>query len=326
MIPQNPLLKVSNLKLFYPSEYGPVWAANNVSLEVREKEVVGVVGESGCGKSTLAFTIMRLNPTAKIVSGEIVFKGRNLLKLSTKEMEKIRGREISLIFQNPTTFLNPVMKIKRQLMEILLRHFPSLTKEEAISKITQTLRLVGLDARVLENYPFELSGGMLQRIMIVMMLLPEPSLLIADEPTSALDVTVQMQVLNLLKNIQKSVGISILLITHDFGIVADICDRVYVMYAGRVVETADVYSLYEKPMHPYTAGLLNSLLRIDEYKEILPMLPGEVPDLTQLPQGCVFHPRCSYSKDVCLKREPPLVDIGSERKVACWLYSSLEGE
>jgi oligopeptide/dipeptide ABC transporter ATP-binding protein len=318
---QNPLLKVSNLKLFYPSEYGPIWAANNVSLEVRENEIVGVVGESGCGKSTLALTIMRLNPTAKIVSGEIIFKGRDLLKLSPEDMRKIRGKEISLVFQNPTTFLNPVMKIKHQLMEIISCHFPFLTKEEAMSKIIQTLRAVGLDVRVLENYPFELSGGMLQRVMIVMMLLPEPSLLIADEPTSALDVTVQMQILNLLKNLQKSRKFSVLLITHDLGIVAEICDRVYVMYAGKIVETADVYSLYEKPMHPYTAGLLNSLLRIDEYKEVLPMLPGEVPDLTQLPQGCVFHPRCPSRKNICLKEEPLLVDVESEHKVACWLYS-----
>jgi oligopeptide/dipeptide ABC transporter ATP-binding protein len=321
---QKTLLKVSNLKLYYPSEYGPVWAANSVSLEVKEREVVGIVGESGCGKSTLALTLIGLNSTAKIVDGEIIFKGCNLLKLPPKEMQKIRGRDMTLIFQNPTTYLNPVMKIKRQLMEILLRHYPSLTQEEAMSKITQTLSKVGLHSRVLENYPFEMSGGMLQRVMIVMMLLSGPSLLIADEPTSALDVTIQTQVLNLLKSLQKSEGISIVVITHDLGIVADICDRVYVMYAGKVVESADVYTLYEKPMHPYTAGLLNSILSIDEYKEFLPTLLGEVPDLARLPPGCAFHPRCSRSKNICQKEEPPSIEVGQEHMVACWLYAGRE--
>lgn len=298
-----------------------MWAANDVSLEINEKEVVGLVGESGCGKSTLALTAMRLNPAAEIVDGEIIFEGRNMLKLSPKEMQKIRGRYMTMVFQNPMTFLNPVMKIKHQLMEILLRHYPSLTQEELKSKITKTLSKVRLHASVLENYPFELSGGMLQRVMIVMMLLPGPSLLIADEPTSALDATIQAQVLDLLKTLQKSEEVSILLITHNLGIVADICDRVYVMYAGRIVESADVYAIYEKPMHPYTAGLLSSILSIDEYKEFLPMLPGDVPDLTRLPPGCAFHPRCSHSKDICYKEEPPLVKVNSGHMVRCWLYA-----
>ena len=289
-------------------------------MEVNEKEAVAIVGESGCGKSTVALTIMGLNPSARITNGEIMLEGRNLLSLSPKQMQDIRGRLISMIFQNPTTFLDPVMKIKDQLMEILLRHYASMSREEAQSRIEETVAKVGLHTRVLENYPFELSGGMLQRIMIVMMLLPRPRVIIADEPTSALDTTIQVEVLDLLSSLQKTEGISILLITHDLGIVAELCDRIYVMYAGRFVESANVYTLYEKPMHPYTSGLLNSILSIDEYKESLPILPGDVPDLTQVPSGCAFHPRCSHVMDVCRKENPPSVEVDSQHMVSCWLY------
>lgn len=316
----NTLLKVQNLKLSYSSEYGPIRAVDGVSLYIGEKEVVGLVGESGCGKSSIALAIMGLNPAASIEDGEILFRGKDLLKLSKKEIQKVRGKNISMIFQDPMTYLNPVMKVGDQMIEIIITQEPSLTKKEARLRVIETLNQVRLSEKVLDYYPFELSGGMLQRIMIAMMVSPKPQIVIADEPTTALDVTIQLQILNLLDSLQKSEGISLLLITHDLGIVAEICDRVYMMYAGKIVESADIYTIYEKPKHPYTAGLIGSVLTIDEYKKELPMLPGDVPDLTDLPPGCRFHPRCKYAKSICHKEEPPLIEVNSGHQVCCWLY------
>ncbi|NIM45003.1 MAG: ATP-binding cassette domain-containing protein [Nitrososphaeria archaeon] len=314
------LLKVENVKLSYSSEYGSVRAVDGVSFDIAEKEVIGLIGESGCGKSSVALAIMGLNPGARIEEGKILFQGKDLLKLSKKEMQKIRGNSISMIFQDPMTYLNPVMRVGDQIIEILITQDPSLKKEEARARTIETLTQVRLTEKVLDYYPFELSGGMLQRIMIAMMLAPKPQMVIADEPTTALDVTIQLQILNLLNSLQKSEGISLLLITHDLGIVAEICDRVYMMYAGKIVENADVYTIYERPKHPYTAGLIGSVLTIDEYKEELPTLSGDVPDLTDLPSGCRFHPRCEYAKDICYKEEPPLIEIDPGHQVLCWLY------
>jgi len=300
---------------------GIVNAVDGVDLEVEKGEVVGLVGESGCGKSTVAFSIMGLVPfPGRILGGKIEFNGADLLSTKPKEMRKIRGGEISMVFQDPFTYLNPVMKIGEQIAENIRGH-EKVSKSEAMSRVLRTLSLVGMPSpeQVAKFYPDELSGGMRQRAVIAMAISADPSLLIADEPTTALDVTVQAQILELITRLKEGLGISILLITHDLGVVAEIADKVYVMYAGKIVESGDVYQLFEHARHPYTAGLLDSALSIEEYKPIVVTIKGSVPDLAAPPDGCRFHPRCRQAKEICSRKEPPFYDVENGHRASCWL-------
>jgi peptide/nickel transport system ATP-binding protein len=317
------LLSVERLKTYFNTLRGVLKAVDGVSLKVNKKESVALVGESGCGKSMTAFSIMRLvPPPGQITGGKIVFKRKDLLQLSNDEMRKIRGREISMVFQDPLTFLNPVMRIGDQIAESVRLH-QQCGKDETRERVLELLESVFIasPARVAAHYPHQLSGGMRQRVVISIALSCNPSLLIADEPSSALDVTVQAQVMDLIKQLTKKRGTSLLLITHDLGVVADVCDEVYVMYAGEIVETADVYELFENPAHPYTRGLLDSVLSIDQFKKTLVSIDGVVPDLVNPPRGCRFKTRCNkYIKALC-EQEPQPVLIEKDHMVRCWLHN-----
>jgi len=317
------VLDVQALKAYFHTSLGTVKAVDGVDLTIDKKEAVGLVGESGCGKTMTAFSIMRLvpSPPGKIVGGKILFQGRNLLELSDREIQAVRGQSISMVFQDPMTYLNPVMKVGSQVAEVVLRH-QGVDREEAKKIALESLKTVRIPtpSSVFGYYPHQLSGGMRQRALLAMALSCKPSLLIADEPTTALDVTIQMQILDLIRRVRDELSTSLLMITHDFGIVAEICDRVYVMYAGKIVETADVIALYENPKHPYTGGLLECVLSPKEYKESLPTIGGFVPDLANPPTGCRFHPRCPHLKPICIQKEPPAVEVEPRHKVSCWLY------
>lgn len=320
---REPVLTVRDLKMHFFTYDGVVKAVDGVNLEIGKGEVIGLVGESGCGKSMTAFSIVRLVPSpGRILGGEVVFRGKKLLELTEREMRNIRGKEISMIFQDPLTYLNPIMKIGDQIAENILLH-QGFKKKEANRKVIEALEMVRLPtpAKIAKYYPHQLSGGMRQRVMIAMAISCNPSLLIADEPTTFLDVTVQAQILNLIRDLTKKLRISLIMITHDLGIVAEICDRVYIMYAGKIVEQADVLSLYEDCKHPYTVGLLESALSIDEFKEKLESIKGTVPELINPPSGCRFHPRCEQRKAICSQKEPPLIEIDQAHTISCWLYS-----
>ncbi|QGU94186.1 ATP-binding cassette domain-containing protein [Clostridium bovifaecis] len=317
------LLEVKNLKTQFKTKNGVVNAVNGVSFQVNEGEVVAVVGESGSGKSVTSLSIMRLipNPPGEIVEGELVFEGEDLLKKNKREMQDIRGNKISMIFQEPMTSLNPVFTIEKQLCETLMRH-KNLNKKEAVKEAVKMLELVGIPSpgKRVKDYPHQMSGGMRQRIMIAMALACNPKLLIADEPTTALDVTIQAQILDLMLNLKNKFGTSILLITHDLGVVAETADKVVVMYCGQVVEKGSVKDIFEKPLHPYTEGLLMSIPKIDDEKEKLFVIEGVVPNPLNLPKGCAFSTRCTKCMDRCKEEGPDLVEVG-ERKVRCFLYS-----
>jgi len=317
------LLSIKNLKTQFYSAGKTIKALDGVSFDIEEGGVFGLVGETGCGKSVTALSILRLIPfpPGKIVEGEILFKGKNLLALPEDEMRSIRGKEISMIFQEPMTSLNPVFRIGDQMMEVIMLH-QGLMRTQAFEKAVEMLDRVNIpDAkRVMIQFPHQLSGGMRQRVMIAMELSCHPFLLIADEPTTALDVTIQAQILKLIKEIQKELHTSILLITHDLGVIAEMCDRVAVMYAGLIVEQASVEEIFEDPKHPYTQGLWGAIPRIDQEKEALAVIPGTVPDLSQPPLGCKFHPRCSYRFDPCDRMIPPLFQTSPKHLVSCYLY------
>lgn len=321
---QNKLLQVNNLKTCFYTSDGIVKAVDDVSWEVDEGEVIGIVGESGCGKSVSALAILRLvpEPPGKIVGGEILFKGQNLLMLSIKEMQKIRGNEISMIFQEPMTSLNPVFTIGDQIAETIQLH-QKVKKREALEKAIEMLNLVGMpspDKRVNE-YPHELSGGMKQRAMIAMALSCNPQVLIADEPTTALDVTIQAQILDLMLKMKQEFRAAIVLITHDLGIIAETAQKVVVMYAGKVMEQADVIEIFDNPGHPYTQGLLNSLPKLNSvHKQKLSTIPGIVPGLYDLPVGCKFSPRCNHVMDICPQSEPDLIELSKRHISRCWLH------
>jgi oligopeptide/dipeptide ABC transporter ATP-binding protein len=315
------LLKINDLKTHYYTRKGTVRAVDEVSVKIDEGEAIGLVGESGCGKTTIAFSILRLLPAlASIVGGRILFKGRNLLDLAEDDMRHVRGKDISMIFQDPMTYLNPVKKIEDQILEAITLH-QSLNEKEAEKAMMEMLEKVRIPSpsQVSRYYPHQLSGGMRQRILIAMALSCNPSLLVADEPTTALDVTVQRQILELLKGLKAEFQTSFLFITHDLGIVAEMCDRVYIMYAGRIVEQADVFNIFEKPKHPYTIGLLKCVLTVDEVKRELDTIEGAVPSLVTPPSGCRFHPRCPYAKDICREDTPLLREIEPGHAVSCWL-------
>ncbi len=320
------LLEVRGLKTYFYTEDGVVKAVDGVDFDVREGEIVAIVGESGCGKSVTSLSIMRLvGIPGKIVEGEIIFKGENILDLPDSEMRRIRGDRISMIFQQPTSCLNPVFRVGDQISEVLEIH-RGMDKKEGWERAIELLRIVGIpepEKRV-ESFPHELSGGMAQRVMIAMALACEPELLIADEPTTALDVTIQAQILDLMRGLQEKFGSSIILITHDMGVVAEMASRVSVMYAGRVVEQADVNTIFENPLHPYTRGLLASIPVMGVVKERLDTIPGSVPNLINLPPGCKFAPRCKarmeHNLQICTEREPDLIEVEPGHKVRCWLY------
>jgi len=316
------LLEVRNLCTYFYTVKGIVRAVDDVSFSLRRGEVLGLAGESGCGKSTTAYSIIRLvPPPGRIVKGEIFFEGRDILRMSSEEFRtKIRWKKISMIFQGAMNALNPVYKIGDQIAEVLVLH-ENLTKREAYEKARELLKTVGIDPSRINSYPHELSGGMKQRVMIAMALALNPPLVIADEPTTALDVVVQAQIMNLLKRLQREHGTSIILITHDLSLIAEIANKVAIMYAGKIVELGYSEQIYYNPYHPYTKGLLASIPRIRGEISKLEWIPGVPPDLRNPPPGCRFHPRCKYRFDLCSREEPPMVEVEREHYVACWLYA-----
>lgn len=331
MTPKKPLLEVKNLKTYFYTEDGTVRAVDGVDFEVYPGEVLGLVGESGCGKSVTSLSIMRLiSAPGKVEAGEILFDGADLLKLTEDQMIHVRGNRISMIFQQPQTALNPVFKVGDQIGEVLSIH-QDFGKEAGYKRSIELLKMVGIpDAeRRVEAYPHELSGGMAQRVMIAMALACLPELLIADEPTTALDVTIQAQILDLMRNLRENTGTAIILITHDLGVVAEMCERVAVMYAGKIVEQTDVGALFDQPLHPYTQGLIGSIPILGKLKERLDVIPGSVPNLINLPPGCRFAPRCramvEHGLKICTEREPELEEVKPGHKVRCWLYQNADG-
>ncbi|MBN2148800.1 MAG: ABC transporter ATP-binding protein [Anaerolineales bacterium] len=332
-MPENyhaPLLEVRNLKTHFYTDAGVVKAVDGVDFTVQRGEVLGLVGESGCGKSVTSLSIMRLvGKPGKVIEGEIIFDDRNLLTLSEAEMVHMRGNRISMIFQQPQTSLNPVFKVGDQVAEVLRIH-ENLGKEEAWEKAVELLRLVGIPDAISKAhaYPHEMSGGQAQRVMIAMALALSPQLLIADEPTTALDVTIQAQILDLMRELRSRIDTSVILITHDLGVVAELADRVAVMYAGRIVEQADVMTLFKKPLHPYTQGLMASIPVLGQVKDMLEVIPGTVPNLVDLPPGCRFAPRCrareQYQLEICTQLEPELLENEKKHLTRCWLYKDHE--
>jgi len=315
----HPTLHVDDLHTWFDLRAGILKAVDGVTIEVGEREAVGLVGESGCGKSVTAFSIMGLVPVpGKIAAGSISFGDRCISTLSDDEMSKIRGRDISMIFQDPMTYLNPVFSVERQITETILLHQP-ISKQEARTRTVGLLRSTGIPEaeKVTKYYPHQLSGGMRQRVLIAMAIACNPSLIIADEPTTALDVTVQAQILRLIKRMKEELKTSLLLITHDLGIVAHMCDRVYVMYAGKIVEHGDVWQIFKHAQHPYTRGLLECVLSIDQFKREIRTIDGFVPNLIHPPSGCIFRTRCAFATAEC-SNEPPLTQIEEGHYLACY--------
>lgn len=317
------LLDIKNLTIHYKTDDGTVYAVDNLDLSLGYGETLGFVGETGAGKTTTALGIMQLipNPPGKIISGEIYLEGENLLNKSEREMQDIRGSKIAMIFQDPMTSLNPVITVGDQIAEMIQLH-ESVTKEESLRKAEQMLETVGIRKERAKDYPHQFSGGMKQRVVIAIALACNPSLLIADEPTTALDVTIQAQVLELMKNLKEQYKTSMIMITHDLGIVAEICDKVAIMYAGNAVEYADKRSLYLNPLHPYTNGLFNSIPDLDMDQEELPVIKGLTPDPTNLPSGCAFHPRCPKAMAKCSLSKPPKVEVENGHFVNCFIYEN----
>ena len=323
----NLLLEVKDLETQFSTPDGTVHAVNGISFDLKEGETLGVVGESGCGKSVTMMSLLRLipMPPGKIVNGTVLFQGQDLLKMSKNEIRRIRGAKISMIFQDPMTSLNPVLTIGKQMMEPLLLHL-GMTDEQAKDRAAELLAMVGIsDARDhLTDYPHQFSGGMRQRVMIAMSLACNPELLIADEPTTALDVTIQAQIADLVKRLRDELGMAVIWITHDLGVVAGFAERVLVMYAGFIVENAPVIELYENPQHPYTTALLRSLPRVDgsSIGQKLEIIEGLPPALLEKPVACPFSPRCKFVQDKCLKENPKLQERSPKHEVACWVDMS----
>ena len=318
------LLTITDLKVAFDTEQGRIHAVDGVGFSLEKGSILGIAGESGCGKSVTALSIIRLlpKPMSSIVAGKILFQGRDLLTIPIRQMHRIRGRKIAMIFQEPMTALNPVHSVGRQMTEVFALHFPRMTASSMHSGAVTMLDRVGIPdpGQVFKKYPHQLSGGIRQRVMIAMALSCEPDILIADEPTTALDVTIQAQILELIKDIREKSGMSIILITHDLGVIAENCDHVVVMYAGRIAETADVRSLFSHPLHPYTKGLLTSIpSRAKTAKALLPTIEGSVPSLSDMPNGCRFAGRCPLAKDLCRQVLPLEKPVGKGRTAACHL-------
>jgi len=321
---QETVLEVKNLQTYFYSSEGVAKAVDGVSFTLQKGETLGIVGESGCGKSMTSLSLLRLvpSPPGKIINGEILLNNTDILKLSDEELRKIRGNKISMIFQEPMTSLNPVLSVGEQIAESIRLH-QGLSRKEAWQKAVDMIRLVGIPApeKRAKQEPYQLSGGMRQRIMIAMALACTPDVLIADEPTTALDVTIQAQIIDIIQNLQKQLGMSIIFITHDLGVVAEICDKIAVMYAGQVVEEGTTESLFEKPLHPYTNGLIQSLPKLYEDQEELSTIHGTVPSPYNYPTGCRYAERCPFATDLCREKQPELLTIEPGKKVRCWMYS-----
>lgn len=319
------ILDIKKLTVRFNNNQAPITAVDGLSLKLNQGEIFGLVGESGCGKSVTALSILRLvaSPPGQIAAGEIVWKERDLLKLPLSELLKIRGKEIGMIFQEPMSSFNPVKKIGVQISEAYEIHndMNILSRNDLQAKVLEVLKQVEIQdpKRFYDSYPHELSGGMRQRAMIAMALINQPQLLIADEPTTALDVTVQAQILDLMLELQRKTEMAVLLITHNLGIVAEVADRVGVMYLGKLVELTDVYQLFNQPLHPYTQGLLKSVPSLLQ-TEALQAIPGQIPDPNDLPNGCYFAPRCPKAMDICKQQQPNIREFGQGHQVACWLY------
>ena len=317
-----PLLEANDLKTYFFTEEGVVKAVDGITFDVRPGEILGLVGESGCGKTVSALSILRLIPIppGKIVSGSVLFEGEDLVSMNEGDLRHVRGNQIAMIFQEPMTSLNPVLTIGRQLTETLELHL-KMNRSSATQRAIELLEMVGIpEARSrINDYPHQFSGGMRQRVMIAMALSCNPKLLLADEPTTALDVTIQAQILELLTRLTRELGTAVIIITHNLGVVARYADRVNVMYAGKIVESASAEDLYHRPRHPYTLGLLKSVPRLDEVrKEKLDPIEGVPPDLARIPPGCSFRPRCRFSVDRCAEEVPPLLPVGNNHTSACW--------
>ena len=325
----NKLLEVKNLKTYFYTPEGVARAVDGVTFHVNKRETLGIVGESGCGKSVTSLSVMQLvpNPPGRIVSGEILFDGSDLLKKRESEMRNIRGRQISMIFQDPLTCLNPVFSIGDQIGEVYQIH-QGMSRKKALSMAVEMLKLVGIPIpeRRINEYPHQMSGGMRQRVMIAMALACNPKLLIADEPTTALDVTIQAQILTLMKGLKERLGMAIIFITHDLGVIAEMPKRVIVMYAGQIMEEAYSKDLFNSPLHPYTESLLKSVPTVEGKQKKLFVIPGNVPDPLSFPPGCRFNNRCYAAFDKCKNAEPPLVTVQKDRKVRCWLHEPKGGE
>jgi peptide/nickel transport system ATP-binding protein len=315
------LLQIKDLEVEYDTRVGLVKAVDRVSLAVRKGETLGLVGESGCGKSTLGFSILGLvQPPGQIVGGQILFDGEDLRVKSEEEMTAFRGKRIAMIFQDPMTSLNPLMRIDDHIMETILTHEKKTARKEALQRAATLFDNLGISPDRLHDYPHQLSGGMRQRVMISLALALNSDLIVADEPTTSLDVIVEAQILDLLKELRKTYHLTMILITHNLGVVAELADRVAVMYAAKLVELAEVFPLYDEPLHPYTQGLLRSIpnIKLDEQK--LETMPGSPPDLINPPSGCRFHPRCPHVMEKCSQEEPPIKEVRTEHWTACWLY------
>ena len=321
------LLDIRNLSVAFDTDSGKVYAVNNLSLKIGRKETLGLVGETGAGKTTTALAVMKLiqSPPGKITSGEIILEGQDLMRVPEKDMFNIRGNKISMIFQDPMTSLNPVMTVGEQISEVIELH-QKLSKDELRKKTEEMLEVVGIRKERINDYPHQFSGGMKQRVVIAMALACNPELIIADEPTTALDVTIQAQVLELMKNLKEKYDTSMILITHDLGVVAEICDYVSVIYAGSIVEYASVKDMYETPGHPYTKGLFNSIPSLDEDVESLTTIKGNPPDPSALPSGCRFHPRCDQCMEICKHTNPEFQEVSPGHFIACHLFKKGEGE
>jgi peptide/nickel transport system ATP-binding protein len=319
------LLDVKNLKTYYYTSKGPVKAVDDVVLTVKTGELVGLVGESGCGKSTLGYSIINLIPRpGKIVGGSILFYGEDLTKMNEEDLRnKIRWKRISIIFQGAMNALNPVMKVGEQIAEVLYLH-DNMPQQEALKRVEELFTLVDLEPSRVDNYPFEFSGGMKQRVMIAMALACNPDFIIADEPTTALDVTIQAQIIELLQSLAKTMNLSLLIISHDLSVIAESCNSVAIMYAGKIVEAGDVIHLFKEPAHPYTQGLMASIPSMEEAKKKeLISIPGVPPNLIDPPPGCRFHPRCTYAMEICRKEDPQYLQVDQDHYAACHLIKKM---
>ncbi len=323
------ILEIKDLCVEFQTVEGKVQAVDHLSYTLHKGEKLGIVGESGSGKSVSSLAMLQLipNPPGRVTGGEILYKGQDLVRLSEKEMQKLRGNEISMIFQEPMTSLNPIIQCGKQIAESLRLH-RGMNKKEAMQEAVRMMKEVGIanpEIRVHE-YPHQMSGGMRQRVMIAMALACRPQILIADEPTTALDVTIQAQILDLIRDLNRETGTAVLFITHDLGVVSELCDTVIVMYTGHIVEQAPVKDLFRDPKHPYTVGLLNAIPSITKDRKPLQTIEGMVPNPTERVEGCSFWPRCPHASERCRKQEPPVTGLGEDRLVRCWLYAGEEGK
>lgn len=319
---KNIMLDMKDLVVHYETDEGVVEAVNGIDIQLAEGKTMGLVGETGCGKTTTALSILRLvpDPPGKIKSGSITLNGKDLFALTEKEMQEIRGNDVSMIFQDPMTSLNPVLTVGDQIAEVIAIHNKDLKKDEALNKAKEMLEVVGIPGERHSDYPHQFSGGMKQRVVIAIALACSPKLLIADEPTTALDVTIQAQILEIMKQLKDKYKTSTIMITHDLGIVAEVCDEVSIMYAGRIVEKGTLEDVFNNTMHPYTEGLFNSLPDVDNREQKLKPIPGLMPDPTQLPKGCAFAPRCVYATEQCKTERPALVKYSDTHYAACLAY------